>query len=104
MMKKRKMKRFHTDGCSGGMSRIWRALRGHPPPWEACCEQHDRDYWLGGSAAARRRADIRLLICVAGRGHPLWAMVMYFAVRLGGARWWPSPWRWGYGQPRGRHG
>ncbi|ATG38367.1 hypothetical protein PhaeoP14_00235 [Phaeobacter piscinae] len=40
---------FTTDGCSGGLSTIWRQLSGQSgadggPPFEACCVIHDRKY------------------------------------------------------------
>ena len=90
---------FTTDGCSGWMSWGWRFLTGHPPPWDGCCVEHDRLYWMGGSAAQRRQADQGLMACVIRSGHPWWAMAMYPAVRLGGMFWLPLPWRWGYGWP-----
>jgi hypothetical protein len=67
------------------------------PPWQACCERHDRAYWIGGTAEDRRIADQQLMICVARRAHPHWAYAMYLAVRLGGSPWFPFKWRWGYG-------
>ncbi|MPZ36304.1 MAG: hypothetical protein GEV13_36050 [Rhodospirillales bacterium] len=92
---------FTSDGCSGGMSVAWRALTGLPPPWEGCCVEHDRAYWRGGTYDERAAADRQLLICVAARGHPYWALAMYVAVRIGGASAWPTPWRWGYGKLKG---
>ncbi|MFS4582017.1 hypothetical protein [Phaeobacter sp. C3_T13_0] len=40
---------FVTDGCSGGLSAIWRQITGDGsldggPPFEACCVAHDRLY------------------------------------------------------------
>ncbi|ATF19656.1 hypothetical protein PhaeoP128_03049 [Phaeobacter gallaeciensis] len=40
---------FTTDGCSGGLSAIWRQMSGKygadgGPPFEACCIAHDRLY------------------------------------------------------------
>ncbi|WP_424927226.1 hypothetical protein [Amaricoccus tamworthensis] len=72
---------FTTDGCSGGMSDIWKLVAGvsdrfvevhdRQPPWEACCVTHDRAYYLGGenpepaqSHAARLAADRELRVCV----------------------------------------
>lgn len=37
--------------------------------------------------------------CVTNEGSPLLAKLMYAGVRLGGSRWFPLPWRWGYGYP-----
>ena len=99
---------FQTDGCSGGMSASWRGLvkrfpslakHGKQPPWEACCIQHDKQYWLGGDAAMRKAADLTLKQCVANRGYPEVARVMYAAVRVGGKPCSGLPWRWGYGWP-----
>jgi hypothetical protein len=88
---------FTTDGCSGGMSWVWRTLTGSPPPWEGACVQHDLAYWRGGTAAERRRADNNLWAAVANGGHPAIALAMYLAVRIGGHWLLPTPWRWGYG-------
>ncbi|WP_260105492.1 hypothetical protein [Phaeobacter inhibens] len=40
---------FTTDGCSGGLSAIWRQMSGTSgteggPPFEICCIVHDRQY------------------------------------------------------------
>ena len=72
------------DGCSGGMSKLWRLLFRKAPPWEGCCDIHDQPYASGGSAKARMIADIALLRCVALSGHPYWAIAMFVAVRIGG--------------------
>lgn len=129
---------FTTDGCSGGMSLAWRAishrypefgdLHGGVPPWEFCCEIHDRAYHAGGprdatpeeSFRARRAADRELRQCVAQVGvdrapalsveydvpvsrvielYDALAAVMYRAVRMGGVPCSGLPWRWGYGWP-----
>jgi hypothetical protein len=91
------LKPFETDGCSGGMSRLYRTIIGLAPPWEGCCVEHDLAYWRGGTHDQRAAADRQLLICVAARGHPYWGMAMYVAVRLGGTSYFKTPWRWGYG-------
>jgi len=72
---------FITDGCSGGMSRVWsyvadtfpdfaEAHRSRPP-WEACCVTHDRAYHAAGpdpnpeqSYEGRLLADQALRACV----------------------------------------
>ena len=124
---------FTTDGCSGGMSDAWYFIAesipafasrlGDKPPWEACCVEHDRDYWRGETEAGfdkRLAADKKLQLCVAefGRAHApefakrynmdistietnfsLAADLMYRAVRLGGKPCSFLPWRWGYGWP-----
>ncbi len=124
---------FTTDGCSGGLSEGWRAFArilpsfkeqyGEKPPWESCCIEHDRVYWLGETGdgyAKRKAADLELKQCVretgvqfkprlAGEyqlhesaveeGFELASELMYGAVRLGGGPCTPLPWRWGYGWP-----
>jgi len=72
---------FTTDGCSGGMSSVWRGVaqvfpefrdtQGKTPPWEQCCVIHDQAYHLGGedstpfaSFQARLVADEQLRVCV----------------------------------------
>ncbi|MGR3637075.1 MAG: hypothetical protein ACU0BK_14280 [Shimia sp.] len=72
---------FTTDGCSGGMSAVWRTIaqsfpdfrdaQGEAPPWEQCCVVHDVAYHLGGedvsplaSYFARLSADESLRQCV----------------------------------------
>lgn len=84
------------DGCSGGMSSIWRALFCKAPPWEGCCNEHDEEYAKGGTRRDRARSDARLLGCVANNGHPVWAILMWIAVRIGGHPALPFPWRWGF--------
>jgi len=88
---------FTTDGCSGGMTWLWERLFGPDPPWEGACEAHDRRYWAGGTVHDRRWADSILLCDVTMNGHPIWAFLMWCAVRPGGVPWLPTPWRWGYG-------
>lgn len=85
-----------SDGCSGGMSLIWRALFSKAPPWERCCEDHDAEYAVGGTRHDRAWADARLLGCVANNGHPVWAILMWIAVRVGGHPIWPTTFRWGF--------
>lgn len=128
------IKPFTTDGCSGGMSDGWQHLArvlpafakqfGENPPWESCCETHDRAYWAGamtGGFEKRRQADEALRQCVQefGQSHSdeysqrfgidrriieqhfvITAELMYRAVRAGGQPCTLFPWRWGYGWPQ----
>ena len=72
---------FTTDGCSGGLSDVWRVVADRfpafaeahrqAPPWEGCCVIHDRAYHAGGpdaeaelSYSARLSADEALRLCV----------------------------------------
>ena len=125
---------FQSDGCSGGLSQGWEELAkripafathfGERPPWEACCEAHDRIYWRGETENGfdkRMQADADLRACVAATGIELGpelvqryglslesvktafavtADLMYGAVRLGGAPCTDFSWRWGYGWPK----
>jgi len=65
--------------------------------------KHDFSYWQGGTREQRREADRELVRGVRAEGHPVLARCMYFGIRIGGAPWWPTPWRWGFGwsYPRG---
>ncbi|APG48417.1 hypothetical protein [Phaeobacter porticola] len=110
---------FVTDGCSGGLSAIWRQLSGQPdpnlgaaggPPFETCCVAHDRRYHNADGATdavasqiARLQADVALRSCVetrltdlGGVATPI-ASAMYHAVRFGGGPCSGLSWRWGYG-------
>lgn len=78
---------FTTDGCS-----LW-----PDGSWQECCVVHDVSYWCGGPPEVRIEADQGLRACVAKRSASLNAILMYAGVRLGGNRWLPFPWRWGYG-------
>ena len=76
---------FTTDGCSLYQDDGWRA----------CCIKHDVAYWCG--AGTRRDADRALRACVQTASSKGNSNVMYAGVRLGGWRFWPFPWRFGYG-------
>jgi len=105
--------RFSSDGCSGGMSWLWRAASGKPPPWEGCCVVHDWHYWQGGTRADRRAADRELYRCVVAQAQEyallgkcavfIIAWITWAGVRLCGGPYLPVHWRWGYGWrwPRG---
>jgi hypothetical protein len=84
---------FTTDGCSSSPD----------ADWASCCVVHDIVYWCGGSEADRTAADQFLQHCVNQRVEMI-GDVYYLGVIMGGAPWWPTPWRWGYGWkdwPRG---
>lgn len=83
--------------CSGNMSRAWRFVLRRNPPWQGCCEDHDYYYREGGGYFWRKVADKNLRRCVADRGFPTIAKLMYYAVRVGGLPFLPTPWRWGFG-------
>jgi hypothetical protein len=97
---------------------------GTKPPWEHCCVAHDRHYWRGESDDGfdkREQADAELRQCVQLTGREqgeeistllnlqkqgmvelvdLTAVLMYQAVRIGGAPCTGLAWRWGHGWPR----
>ncbi len=86
---------FTSDGCSAFPDGNWQQQQ----LWLGCCTAHDLAYWQGGSEAQRLAADQALLLCVAEVGEPQIAALMLAGVRVGGAPWWPTPFRWGYGWP-----
>ena len=53
----------------------------------------------GGTARDRKTTDRALKCCVARGGHPYVGLAMYWAVRVLGVPWLPTPWRWEFGQP-----
>jgi hypothetical protein len=93
------LKNFQSDGCSAFPD----GTLSDPQRWQAHCVKHDFSYWQGGTREQRREADRELVRGVRAEGHPVLARCMYFGIRIGGAPWWPTPWRWGFGwsYPRG---
>jgi hypothetical protein len=92
-------KEFKSDGCSGGLSWIWKKLSGKPPVFEDCCFQHDQLYHWGGNWKDRLYADWELLKCVWNFGKlykPL-SVIIFIAVRLFGNPIIKFGWNWGYG-------
>lgn len=90
---------FFSDGCTLFPD----GKLGDRRLWCDCCFAHDVAYWRGGSRAEREAADVALRRCVFERTKdPRLAAVMYDAVRLGGAPYFPNWYRWGYGWPWGR--
>lgn len=91
---------FTTDGCSGCLMFfirlywVWRY--GELPPWEPDCIDHDKSYWLGGTAAERVTADAVLTQAIARHGYPVLARIVFIGVSIGGMPRLPFPWRWAY--------
>lgn len=68
-----------------------------------CCVEHDKDYYFGGTRKERRDSDKRLYKCVRskkGWQNKLIAPIMWAGVRLGGVRFLPTPFRWGFGKKK----
>jgi hypothetical protein len=86
---------FRSDGCSAFPDGTLQ----QNTLWLACCVEHDKAYWLGGSATERRLADEALQVCVNNVGEVEIAQVMLAGVRVGGSPYWPTNFRWGYGCP-----
>ena len=97
---------FHADGCSAFPD----GTKEHPSLWRDCCIAHDLDYWLGGNETDKTQADDRLSACVESKIREAYSdqqlcddLVFGFkesmkaGVVLGGAPYYYSPWRWGYG-------
>lgn len=91
------IKPFTTDGCSGGMSIVWKALFRELPPWENKCVIHDVRYWIGGTVRDRLNADIALRKGIIEKGHNVLGWLTFIAVRIFGSPLLPTPFRWGYG-------
>lgn len=89
---------FKGDGCSGGMSWAWKTLLKTTPPWEGCCDDHDKAYRNGGTSDQRAKADLDLYKCVLANSGQSWAWLMWLAVRFGGQPFMPFDWRWGFGR------
>jgi hypothetical protein len=77
---------FTTDGCSA-----WPESR-----VQSCCLQHDVAYWCG--VGNRREIDRIFRRCVLKHSGKVYANVAYAGVRLGGGRFMPFSWRFGYGR------
>lgn len=63
-----------------------------------CCVEHDKAYFFGGTKRERRAADNELYECVKGKGHNFIGKMMWVGVRIGGAAFLPTPFRWGFGK------
>jgi hypothetical protein len=72
--------------------------------WSACCVEHDRKYWLGGTWRERLAADRALATCVSQHQQPGLAALMFAVLRISGVSWLPTSFRWGNGWPYSQHG
>ena len=95
----------HSDGCSGGMSATYTKLEmlhpifGKTLPWRQCCVVHDKVYYYAGSRTEKQQADTALKNCVSEIvGNKILGIVMQDAVFIGGVPYFPTTYRWGYGE------
>lgn len=82
---------FKSDGCTSFPD----------GDYFECCVEHDKAYYAGGSWIARWRADKKLYKCVSAKGgfkHKFIAPVMWAGVRVFGAPFLPTSFRWGFGK------
>ena len=87
------LKPFTSDGCSAFPD----GTIAQKDLWLACCQQHDFDYWQGGTYQQRLNSDKQLKTCVMQVGEPTIAALMLVGVRVGGTPYLPTSFRWGYG-------
>lgn len=87
------LKPFTSDGCSAFPDGTFKQKE----LWLACCTEHDRAYWKGGTYQQRLTADEALQLCVEKVGEPQIAALMMAGVRVGGTPYFPTSFRWGYG-------
>ena len=86
---------FTSDGCSAFPN----GTHEQDDLWLKCCTAHDYEYWKGGTYKERLESDKALKECVAQEGEPNIARLMLVGVRIGGAPFLPTAFRWGYGWP-----
>ena len=81
---------FVSDGCSMFPDGNYRA----------CCVEHDKAYYFGGTKNERKAADRLLRDCVRAKGHRFLAPAIFLGVRIGGVAFLPTPFRWGFGKKK----
>jgi len=88
-------KPFKSDGCSAWPDTWF----GEKDLYEGCFV-HDIFYWAGrpGDDLGRLKADAWLMLWVAGNVSVDLGEKMFTGVRVGGAEWLPTPWKWGFGR------
>ena len=87
------LKPFTSDGCSSFPDGTFK----QKTLWLSCCQQHDLEYWQGGTYQERLQSDLALKTCVSNAGEPQIAALMLAGVRVGGTPFLPTKFRWGYG-------
>lgn len=88
---------FKSDGCSLFPDCNYRD----------CCVEHDKDYYSGGTGKERWRSDKRLYKCVRSRKgwkNEVIAPIMWLGTRVFGVSLLPTPFRWGFGNPKKKPG
>ena len=73
------LKPFTSDGCSSFPDGTLK----QKTLWLSCCQQHDLEYWRGGTYQERLQSDIALKVCVSNVGEPEIALLMLAGVRVG---------------------
>lgn len=80
------LKPFTSDGCSAFPD----GTIDQKSLWLTCCQQHDFDYWQGGTYQQRLVSDKGLNACVTEVGEPTVAALMLAGVRVGGTPYLPT--------------
>lgn len=60
--------------------------------WLACCIGHDYEYADGGNLMTKIKADIKLGVCVAKKGHPVIGLIMWAGVTFIPVPYWHFRW------------
>jgi hypothetical protein len=81
---------FVSDGCSGMPD----GRTTDRSPMTACCIEHDKDYWVGGSLDARKAADAKFTNCIENVSNKFKAGFVKFGVRVGGILFWGNGWKY----------
>lgn len=89
------LKPFESDGCSVFPDGTYQ----QKDLWLACCINHDKAYWQGGTYEQRKDADAGMQACIKAVGEPEIAKIMLAGVRVGGSPYFPTSYRWAYGWP-----
>ncbi len=71
-------------GFFGTLSRAWRLVTGHLPPFEICCEEHDLAYEQVENEADRIWADAHFMRCIDKAGWRKLGYILLLLVRCFG--------------------
>lgn len=75
---------FKSDGCSAGLSYLWKLVFNTIPKFEPCCNQHDQLYHFGGNWKDRLSADWFLLTCFWDMKYHMLGVIVFILVRIFG--------------------